>query len=83
MQRTIFTFLVLLWGSKALAEPITQKCLVEKFIWLDKSRNREIPLSIYQPLKAKKNASLPIVLFSHGYGQNKGGDYLAYSYLTK
>jgi predicted dienelactone hydrolase len=22
-------------------------------------------------------------LFSHGYGQNKGGDYLAYSYLSE
>jgi predicted esterase len=47
----------------------------------DKDRLREIPIAIYQPTdKSKCNQKL--VVFSHGYGQNKGGDYLAYSYLT-
>jgi predicted esterase len=45
----------------------------------DQSRNREIPIAFYKP-----NIDRPeIVIFSHGYGQNKGGDYLAYSYLTE
>jgi predicted esterase len=46
----------------------------------DKSRNRVIPIAIYSP---KYKANKPIVIVSHGYGQNKGGDYLAYSYLTE
>ena len=46
----------------------------------DKSRNRIIPIAIYTP---KYRANKRVVIMSHGYGQNKGGDYLAYSYLTE
>lgn len=49
----------------------------------DQSRQREIPIAIYKPKTDKKIANQKIVVFSHGYGQNKGGDYLAYSYLTE
>jgi predicted esterase len=45
----------------------------------DQARNRKIPVAFYSP-KAKKPK---LVILSHGYGQNKGGDYLAYSYLTE
>jgi predicted esterase len=45
----------------------------------DQSRNREIPIAFYRP----NTANAKVVIFSHGYGQNKGGDYLAYSYLTE
>lgn len=44
----------------------------------DQSRNREIPIAIYKPKVVKPK----IVIFSHGYGQNRGDSYLAYSYLT-
>ncbi len=44
----------------------------------DQSRDRKIPIALYKP----KIDNPKIVVFSHGYGQNKGGDYLAYSYLT-
>ncbi len=48
----------------------------------DQSRNRKIPIAIFQP-KDKKNSNQIPILFSHGYGENKGGDYLyAYTYLT-
>jgi predicted peptidase len=47
----------------------------------DQSRQREIPIAIYQPT-SKVSCKQKIIIFSHGYGQNKGGDYLAYSYLT-
>lgn len=48
----------------------------------DQSRQREIPIAIYKP-KANISKKQKVVIFSHGYGQNKGGDYLAYSYLTE
>lgn len=48
----------------------------------DQSRNRNIPVAIYQP-KDKNVANNIPVIFSHGYGENKGGDYLLYSYLTE
>lgn len=49
----------------------------------DRSRNREIPIAIYQPKDVKNSNKIPIV-FSHGYGENNGKDYLdAYNYLTE
>jgi len=48
----------------------------------DKSRNRSVPVAIYTP-SDKKNTKQKVVIFSHGYGENKGGDNLIYSYLTE
>lgn len=48
----------------------------------DQSRQREIPIAIYKPT-SEVSGKQKIVIFSHGNGQNKGGDYLAYSYLTE
>jgi predicted peptidase len=48
----------------------------------DQSRQREIPIAIYKPM-TEITEKQKIIIFSHGYGQNKGGDYLAYSYLTE
>ena len=48
----------------------------------DAIRNRTIPIAVYKPHQGPKNVHQKIIIFSHGYGQNKGGDYLAYSYLT-
>ena len=49
----------------------------------DKARNRQIPVASYSPKADTKLPKQRVVIFSHGYGQNKGGDYLAYSYLTE
>ncbi len=48
----------------------------------DQIRQREIPLAIYKP-NSDILSKQKIIVFNHGYGQNKGGDYLAYSYLTE
>lgn len=49
----------------------------------DQSRNRKIPIAIYQPKDARQANKIPII-FSHGYGENNGSDYLtAYNYLTE
>lgn len=49
----------------------------------DQNRNREIPIAIYQPIDLKLSNKIPII-FSHGYGENNGKDYLsAYTYLTE
>jgi len=49
----------------------------------DQNRNREIPIAIYQPKNLYKSNKIPII-FSHGYGENNGKDYLnAYTYLTE
>ena len=49
----------------------------------DQNRNREIPIAIYQPKNIQKSNKIPII-FSHGYGENNGEDYLkSYTYLTE
>ncbi|MBL0262261.1 MAG: alpha/beta hydrolase [Saprospiraceae bacterium] len=48
----------------------------------DQSRQREIPIAIFKP-SSKVSGKQKVIIFSHGYGQNKGGDYLAYTYLTE
>lgn len=54
----------------------------DTFTWFDYARQRPVPVAVYRPPASIKPAGPAIVIFSHGYGQNKGGDYLAYSYLT-
>lgn len=49
----------------------------------DKSRNRKIPVALYYPSLAKKTDKQQVIIFSHGYGENKGGDNKIYSYLTE
>ncbi len=55
---------------------------LDTLTWLDNIRNRKIPVAVFQPSNKKTVNKIPII-FSHGYGQNKGGDYLVYSYLTE
>jgi predicted dienelactone hydrolase len=51
--------------------------------WFDSLRNRIVPVAFYAP--QEKNDTFPrqLIIFSHGYGQNRGGDYLTYTYLTE
>lgn len=51
-------------------------------LW-DQKRNRKIPVAFYSPKTNQKISGQKVVIFSHGYGANKGGDYLVYSYLTE
>lgn len=56
---------------------------IETLNLFDQNRNREIPIAIYQPIDQKNANKVPII-FSHGYGENNGKDYLeAYTYLTE
>lgn len=54
---------------------------VDTLTWFDTLRQRPIPIAIYTPNSGQPQRE-KLIIFSHGYGQNKGGDYLAYSYLT-
>ncbi|KIO53368.1 alpha/beta hydrolase family protein [Flavobacterium hibernum] len=49
----------------------------------DKSRNRKVPIAIFYPKTDFKISNQQIIIFSHGYGENKGGDNMIYSYLTE
>lgn len=56
---------------------------LDNVIWTDDSRDRRIPVAFYTPHSDKAIKNQKIVIFSHGYGENKGGDNLCYSYLTE
>jgi predicted esterase len=49
----------------------------------DQSRNRVVPVALYFPQTSKKITKQKVVIFSHGYGANKGGDNLSCSYLNE
>jgi predicted peptidase len=81
----IFT-LGFLISYSSFGQSVEHKSLLEfsldTFKLFDQKRQREIPIAIYKP-SSKVFRKQKLVIFNHGYGQNKGGDYLAYSYLTE
>jgi len=60
---------------------ISSKVNLDTLKLFDQARQREIPIAIYK-LKNNKNHKQKIIIFSHGYGHNKGGANLEYSFLT-
>lgn len=58
------------------------KFKLDTLILFDQKRNREIPIAIYQPNDINKSNKTPII-FSHGYGENNGKDYLERLRLKK
>ena len=88
MKKTIYILLCAILTScstigQTLNNTPTYSVNLDTLKLFDKVRQREVPIAIYKPKTDKKIDQQKIILFSHGYGQNKGGDYLAYSYLTE
>lgn len=70
--------------QKKTAEKSTDyEVKLDTLTFFDANRNRKIPVAFYDPETGKKIANQQIIIFNHGYGFNKGGDYLVYSYLTE
>ena len=87
MNKILYFFtLGLLISFSTFGKSFEDKSLIEYSLetlkLYDQSRNREIPIAIYKPT-SKVSGKQKLIIFSHGYGQNKGEDYLAYSYLTE
>ena len=55
----------------------------DSIMLFDSARERPLPVALYQPKTGKKIPKQDLVIFSHGYGANKGGDNVSYSYLTE
>lgn len=84
MNRNIYFLFIIISifscnASKKTSNNQTSTFKLDTSILFDRSRNREIPVAFYKP----ETRNSKIIIFSHGYGKNKGGDYLAYSYLTE
>ena len=71
--------------SNAIAQIIKKQFPVktDSLNLFDTFRNRSVPVALYLPLTKKKISKQKLIIFSHGYGENKGGDNLMYSYLTE
>lgn len=61
-------------GAEGPAEPE-----IVDLDWADASRNRAVPVRLYWPQQARRDAPVPLVVFSHGIG----GSRLGYSYLGR
>lgn len=88
MNRIIYIFIIgLLTSCSTINKSVDNKSVfavsLDTLKLYDQSRQREIPIAIYKPKTDTKLRNQNVVIFSHGYGQNKGGDYLEYSYLTE
>lgn len=86
-----FLIIALLVSSGFLANKSTvyntssdpaSEVLLDTIRLFDQSRRREIPVALFKPRHYTANTRQQVIIFSHGYGQNRTGSYLAYSYLT-
>jgi pimeloyl-ACP methyl ester carboxylesterase len=95
MNQTIrlFAFFCVLLTAYFLAPVIAQSqtsvgnptVKLDTVTLFDSTRNRPIPVAFYHPKTDTKQklGKQKLVIFSHGYGGNKGGDNLTYSYITE
>lgn len=56
---------------------------LEKTIYLDTLRNRQIPIGLYAPTKHLSSEKLPLIIISHGYNENRPDSFLGYSFIAK
>ncbi len=83
-----FLFLLLLIPMLAAADDKNidssrfQKISIDTVKLFDQKRARQIPIAVYRPAIVGKGDKLKLVVFNHGYGENKGNSYLSYAYLT-
>jgi predicted peptidase len=82
-----FLFCAALLSCSALSkfsrkENMTFSVNLDTLRLFDVARNREIPIAVFKPISTKLLKHQKLIVFSHGYGENKGGAYLGYSYLT-
>lgn len=56
---------------------------VDTLSLFDQSRNRRVPVAFYNVTKSGKLSNQKVVIFNHGYGENRKDSYLVYSYLTE
>ncbi|MEI3790593.1 MULTISPECIES: alpha/beta hydrolase [unclassified Chryseobacterium] len=68
--------------KKEVTQRVSAATLKEQDVALfDNSRNRSVPITIYDNNQTDQGKK--IVIFNHGYGFNKGGDYKIYSKICK
>ncbi len=54
---------------------------LDTLTWTDTLRHRQVPVAIYR--NDLPTEGTPVILFSHGYNENRPGAYLHYSHLAE
>lgn len=57
----------------------SQSVKLDTLTWMDTSRHRPIPVAFFTLQREAPVAKQRVVILNHGYGQNMGGGYIAYS----
>lgn len=68
--------------ARAQSMVAAPEVLRDTMLLLDTVRQRTIPIAIYTPSGASA-IGMPVILFSHGYNENKPGTYLLYRWLLE
>lgn len=63
-------------ARRDLPRPIANEVRVERLVWHDATRGRDVPATLYIPVSA---APAPVVVFSHGIGEDRD----SYEYLCR
>jgi predicted dienelactone hydrolase len=77
-----FLLLLLFAGCQPAKSLAKKEFTVKEVTYYDEARAREIPVALFYP-DTNRFKDMEVVLFSHGYGANKGGDNMYYTYLTE
>ncbi len=80
VRRTTTRWLAALAVAFASARFAHGQVQVDTLTWVDSVRQRPVPVAFYHA--GADTRDLPVVLFSHGYNENRPGAYLHYSHLA-
>lgn len=83
MKKLIFLLLLLAVAGSLSAQVSAgtgKSNLPDTLNWVDQSRNRVVPVAIYEPAGSARKSK--VVILNHGYWANKWGSFKAYSYLA-
>ncbi|MGY0035924.1 hypothetical protein [Pedobacter sp. NJ-S-72] len=80
MKRLILLLLLLAGTGSLYAQQKPFKAKLDTLNWVDQSRNRLVPIAVYDAAKSTYNGK--VVILNHGYWANRWGSFKAYSYLA-
>ena len=91
LKQSFYLFLLVVFlfscktSEKLVVEAESEHFLISshKEVWVDSTRNRQVPLIIYKPRRSDELLEQKLVIISHGYGFNKGNPYLGYSFIAE
>lgn len=76
-MKALLAGLLILLGLKPVSAASTNAVEVQRTVWTDAARGRDVPVTVYLP--ARTSSPAPVIIFSHGLGGTRDG----YAYLGR